>query len=60
MLENANQTILITSGARSVGLGLLLRAGTDFYLTDQFQIYADAGIGPTVIQFGVAINVGNF
>ena len=59
-LNNSNQTVLVKSDGRSVGIGALIRIGTEYYLTDQLSLMADAGIGPSVIQIGLAINTAKF
>lgn len=53
-LEHTNQVLQIKSGRRSVGLGLLGRIGTDYYLNPQFRIFGDVGAGPSILQVGVA------
>lgn len=56
-LTTPNQTIIINSGARSVGLGVMLRAGITYRLNEQFKLFTDAGIGPSILHFGVIYRV---
>ncbi|MEP7108915.1 MAG: outer membrane beta-barrel protein [Ferruginibacter sp.] len=55
--NNYNQSILVSSGTRSAGLGVIARFGSEYYLTDQFQLYLDAGIGISIINAGLAFNL---
>ena len=48
------QTILLKSGTRTTGIGIIARAGLEYYLNKQFQLYLDAGAGLSVIKFGVS------
>ncbi|MEP6844990.1 MAG: hypothetical protein ABI861_03275 [Panacibacter sp.] len=56
-VNNANQSIYVSSGGRSVGLGVLLRAGGEYRISDEWRAFADAGIGPAILQIGIAFNV---
>jgi opacity protein-like surface antigen len=58
-VNNNNQAVIIKSGARSVGLGVLLRAGTEYFLNDNIRLFADAGIGATLIQAGLVLPIDN-
>jgi hypothetical protein len=58
-LTNNNQAVLIKSGSRSVGLGVMLRAGTEYTLTNNIRLFADAGVGATLIQAGIVLPVDN-
>ena len=58
-INNSNQTILVKSGGRTVGIGTMFRAGADYRLNDSIHLYADAGTGPSVIQLGVAFGLNN-
>ena len=49
-LNNASQTLLVTSGSRSVGLGILARIGTDYYLNQKLGVFADIGTGVALLQ----------
>lgn len=51
------QTILVKSGTRTTGLGIVARAGFEYYLNRQFQLYLDAGAGLSVIKVGVSFAV---
>jgi hypothetical protein len=48
------QIILVKSGARSTGLGIIARAGAQYFVTNQFQVSLDAGVGLSVIKLGVS------
>ena len=52
-----SQKILVKSGTRSTGLGVTARAGAEYFLSDQLQLSADAGVGLSVINVGLAITV---
>ncbi len=49
-----SQIILVKSGARSTGLGIIARAGAQYFVTNQFQVSLDAGVGLSVIKLGVS------
>lgn len=51
------QTILVKSGTRTTGLGIIARAGLEYYLTRQFQLYIDAGVGLSAIKVGVSFAI---
>ncbi|MEO6893670.1 MAG: outer membrane beta-barrel protein [Ginsengibacter sp.] len=51
------QTILVKSGTRTTGLGIVARAGIEYYLTKQYQVYLDAGAGLSVIKVGVSFAI---
>lgn len=53
------QVILVKSGSRATGLGITARAGGEYYLNDQLQLFLDAGVGLSVIKFGLSININN-
>jgi len=48
------QIILVKSGTRSTGVDIIARAGAQYFVTDQFQVYLDAGVGLSVIKLGVS------
>ena len=54
-INNNNQSLLVKSGTTRVGLSLLARVGAEYYLTDQFQLFVDGGIGLSIINIGLAI-----
>ena len=56
-INNNNQSLLVKSGTNHVGLSLLARVGADYYLTDQFQLFVDGGIGLSIINIGLAITL---
>ncbi len=56
-VDNADKVILVKSGARSVGLGILARIGTDYAINNQLRIFGDIGAGPSLINIGVSVNV---
>jgi hypothetical protein len=51
------QTLLVKSGARTVGIGITARIGSVYYINDQLQAFADAGVGLSVLNIGLAIKV---
>lgn len=53
------QTILVKSGTRTTGIGIIARAGLEYFLNKQFQVYLDAGVGLSVIKVGVSIAINN-
>ena len=57
-INNTNQSILSKSAGRSFGIGILLRAGAEYKISDQLRLMADAGIGPSVVQVGIVYNSG--
>ena len=50
-----SEIILVKSGTRTTGLGLIARAGAEYWLTDQFRVSLDAGVGLSVINLGFSI-----
>jgi opacity protein-like surface antigen len=55
--NNPSQTVLITSGLRSVGLGIMARGGAEYYVNNQLQAFADIGVGLTVVSLGISFNL---
>ncbi len=55
--NNSSQTLLVTSGTRSVGLGLMARVGADYYINNQLQAFADVGVGLAIVNLGISLNV---
>jgi outer membrane protein with beta-barrel domain len=51
------QVILVKSGTRKTGLGITARAGADYFISNQMQLFADAGAGLSVINVGLAFSV---
>lgn len=56
-LNRADKVLLVSSGARAVGVGILARIGTDYYLNDKFRVFGDVGAGPYILNIGVAAQV---
>ena len=54
-----SQQILVTSGTRTIGLGITARVGGQYYISDQLQLSLDAGLGLSVIQAGLIIAINN-
>lgn len=52
-----SQVILVKSGTRSTGLGIIARIGGDYFINDQLQLSLDAGVGLSVINVGLAISI---
>ncbi|MGN6531161.1 MAG: outer membrane protein [Ginsengibacter sp.] len=52
-----SQVILVKSGQRSTGLGLMARVGAEYFISNQFQVSLDAGYGLSVINAGVAFTL---
>lgn len=55
--NNNSQTLLVKSGASSVGLGVMARVGATYYLSDPLQLFLDAGVGIAVINLGLAVSL---
>ena len=53
-ISNMDQVLLIKSGARAVGLGIIARIGADYYLNQNISVFADAGFGTSVLNIGVS------
>ena len=51
------QVILIKSGTRKTGLGITARVGADYFISNQLQLFADAGVGLSVINIGAAFSL---
>ena len=52
-LEQNSPVLQVKSGSRAVGIGLLVRAGAEYYLNPQIRVFADAGTGPAILQLGI-------
>jgi hypothetical protein len=52
-MEQYTPMLQVKSTTRSTGIGILLRAGAEYYLNPQIRVFADAGTGPAVVQVGV-------
>lgn len=52
-----SQVILVKSGERSTGLGLMARAGAEYFISNQLQLSLDAGYGLSVINAGIAFTL---
>ncbi len=55
--NNPDKVLEVTSGSRSIGLGLLARVGGSYYFNPRTAVFADAGIGPSVLNLGISVNV---
>ena len=49
-----SQIVLVKSGTRTTGLGIIARAGAQYNITNQVGVYVDAGVGLSVIKLGVS------
>ena len=56
-LNRADKVLLVSSGARAVGLGILARGGTAYILNNKISVFGDVGAGPYIINLGVTANV---
>jgi len=52
-----SQIIIVKSGSRSTGLGVVARIGAEYYINNQLQVFLDAGAGLSVINVGLAVNI---
>ena len=55
--NNNSETIVVTSGARTVGLGVMARIGASYFVSNQLQVNVDAGFGLSVINAGISFNI---
>ncbi len=55
--NNNTQVILVKSGTRKTGLGITARVGADYFISNQMQLFADAGAGLSVINIGLAFSI---
>lgn len=51
------QVILVKSGTRKTGLGITARVGADYFISNQMQLFADAGAGLSVINVGLTFSI---
>lgn len=51
------RTLLVKSGSRAAGIGITARIGSVYYINNQLQAFLDAGIGLSVINIGLAVQV---
>ncbi|MBE7169121.1 MAG: outer membrane beta-barrel protein [Williamsia sp.] len=56
-VNRADKVLLINSGARAVGLGILARIGTEYNLNNRLRVFGDVGAGPAIINLGIAAGV---
>ncbi len=56
-LNNSDQVLLVKSGTRATGLGIIARVGTDYYFNPKMSAFIDAGVGASVLNVGLAINL---
>lgn len=56
-INEPDKVVLVNSGSRSVGLGILARIGTDYYLNNKLSVFVDAGIGPSILNIGISAHV---
>jgi hypothetical protein len=52
-----SQVIVVKSGQRLTGLGLMARAGAEYFISNQLQVSLDAGYGLSAINVGVAFTL---
>lgn len=52
-----SQIILVKSGSRATGLGIIARVGAQYFINNQFQVSFDAGVGLSVIKLGLSFNL---
>ncbi len=55
--NNNAQTLLVKSGSRAGGIGIMARIGSVYYINKQLQAFLDAGVGLSVINIGLAFKV---
>ena len=56
-INNPNDELSVKSGSNSVGIGIMARIGTEVYLNSKTRLFGDLGIGASVLNFGVSLNV---
>jgi hypothetical protein len=54
-VEQGASVLEVRSGSRSLGLGLLVRGGAEYYLNPQLRAFGDVGTGPALLQLGIAL-----
>ena len=52
-----SETIVVTSGARAVGLGVMAKVGAAYFISNQLQVNLDAGFGLSAINAGISFNI---
>jgi outer membrane protein W len=52
-----SRVILVNSGQRTTGLGLMARVGAEYFISNELQVSLDAGYGLSAINAGVAITL---
>lgn len=55
--NNNPQIILVKSGTRSAGLGIMARIGSQYFISDQLQVFLDAGFGLSVLNVGLSVAI---
>ena len=52
-----SQVLLVKSGMRSTGLGITARVGADYPINRQLKLSLDAGVGLSVLNVGVLVDI---
>jgi outer membrane protein W len=52
-----SETIVVTSGARATGVGVMAKVGAAYFISNQLQVNLDAGFGLSVINAGISFNI---
>jgi outer membrane protein W len=56
-INNTDQVLLVSSGTRAAGLGFMARVGVDYYINRNLRAFLDAGVGTSIINIGLAIDL---
>jgi len=52
-----SQIIIVKSGRRTTGIGIMARGGAQYFVSDQLQVFLDAGVGMSVIKAGLSFSI---
>ena len=56
-INNTDQVLVVTSGTRAAGLGVMARVGADYHINRTLRAFLDAGVGTSIINIGVAVDL---
>jgi hypothetical protein len=56
-ISDANHALVVKSGNNSVGIGIIARIGTEYYINNKLSAFGDVGIGASIFSFGICARV---
>jgi hypothetical protein len=56
-ISDANHALVVKSGNNSVGIGIIARIGTEYYINNKLSAFGDVGVGASILNFGICTRV---